>query len=1212
MKKVLRMLCVSIIAAISTVSFAQENVTHKLVNPDMEKGIFGWEVIFTEDLWKTTIKNQDTQPVYEGITNRAIEVWRWSNGPMTDNRVSQTVKDLPNGTYVFGAYIVACSDDEDLIAEKDLIEGVYLFANEDSIRIGTTRPEKGDTIWDHPAKLNIATTVTDGTLTVGMSVLSTNANFTLIDNATLFYFGEKDCTVALDEMAKIDIARTIAIADTCLVHHMNADTLAYLKEQIAVGKQVTSASQQYEADELIYWGIRKAVKSIKDYRRLNAALTHAKEIEAEEWTDYEGTVAALEDLRTLIATNEAIYNDGSAERPDVDVAVEALGEAAAKVQLDSCYVMLDAYYELLDNLEIGDEVGQYNEGAKERCLEYLYQVEEFLAEVDGGYLSAVEAKEICDDLYAQIKRIIDSPISYSEFPIIIERSTTTTIGDHYLLEGAVAKQNSSNETYATYHSKLYSFKEPLTKVRFTVKATGSDMTCGNYPYFHLAELELYDETGEKIELTADNIYSNACHNSLGGNDGKGIPGLVDGDYSTYFHSTYGTAVNEYHYLEVTFPEDREYHAFSFAMIGRQNAITLYNTRQYPAVVDVRYVSDMAADLTYVIGEAESINPIQGTTVGCFNTDISVYNATLAEIKEAAEKGFVSDSDIKNAIFTLTQAMENLKASFVLPEAGKSYRIISGEDGFMPYQQVQKALTIHEDSVYGKWLWWENSDPDSLQQEFTFEPMPEYGEDYYAIKNVKYDLYVGEYFDEEGTLYESTFVLREEPTPFLFKYLGIGQFGIIREGNGGEMLHLYDHHQGTADYEMQTQLGDPHAIKGVTSSVITFKGSANDASSYMIQDVQTLPYTAKSISETTFKTADIHTHKGYNVITLTADKECAFTDLTLYGRLGQKISNAEISVNGKVATVRVDTTAMANLSFEFTNSEQVSEVTLDATLVTYSANFAGLQNAYDKAVAVDPVEGTDVGQVTDLTAYYAALDAAEQYMEMGGTEEEVEQAIAALGAAVDALVYNEPKADKEYYIVSAIDFKRNYFTDMTIYQRASQLAWGYANVHKPNYRWKFVDCGMEISDKPAYYVQNVESGQYISQYVSNAGVLYLVDTPESTQPYNIYPLTGGRVCVNDARSATGAYSLHPLSHSNGGNAYGSVISYGSHDGASAMYVVEADAYYVQYYTDIEDVELTEQPVAPAVKGIYDLFGRRIDMPTATGIYIVDGVKRVIKK
>ena len=43
-----------------------------------------------------------------------------------------------------------------------------------------------------------------------------------------------------------------------------------------------------------------------------------------------------------------------------------------------------------------------------------------------------------------------------------------------------------------------------------------------------------------------------------------------------------------------------------------------------------------------------------------------------------------------------------------------------------------------------------------------------------------------------------------------------------------------------------------------------------------------------------------------------------------------------------------------------------------------------------------------------------------------------------------------------------------------------------------------------------------------------------------------------------------------------------------------------------FTGVENIE-----VAPAVKGIYDLFGRRIDAP-ATGIYIVDGKKTVIKK
>ena len=45
-----------------------------------------------------------------------------------------------------------------------------------------------------------------------------------------------------------------------------------------------------------------------------------------------------------------------------------------------------------------------------------------------------------------------------------------------------------------------------------------------------------------------------------------------------------------------------------------------------------------------------------------------------------------------------------------------------------------------------------------------------------------------------------------------------------------------------------------------------------------------------------------------------------------------------------------------------------------------------------------------------------------------------------------------------------------------------------------------------------------------------------------------------------------------------------------------------------FTGIEDVEA----VAPAVQGIFDLFGRRVDAPTVSGIYIIDGKKVVIKK
>ena len=64
----------------------------------------------------------------------------------------------------------------------------------------------------------------------------------------------------------------------------------------------------------------------------------------------------------------------------------------------------------------------------------------------------------------------------------------------------------------------------------------------------------------------------------------------------------------------------------------------------------------------------------------------------------------------------------------------------------------------------------------------------------------------------------------------------------------------------------------------------------------------------------------------------------------------------------------------------------------------------------------------------------------------------------------------------------------------------------------------------------------------------------------------------------------------------------------------MRVVEAEKYIndVLESLDIENIDVTDEYVAPAVKGTFDLFGRRIDTPAATGIYIVDGKKKLIKK
>ena len=72
--------------------------------------------------------------------------------------------------------------------------------------------------------------------------------------------------------------------------------------------------------------------------------------------------------------------------------------------------------------------------------------------------------------------------------------------------------------------------------RITVLATngGSNMYNYNgYPIVALGELEFYDGNGNKINYTASNVTTNSLEASEGS-----LAGLCDGDYSTFYHSTW--------------------------------------------------------------------------------------------------------------------------------------------------------------------------------------------------------------------------------------------------------------------------------------------------------------------------------------------------------------------------------------------------------------------------------------------------------------------------------------------------------------------------------------------------------------------------------------------------------------------------------------------------------------------------------------------------
>ena len=1189
MKKNLRLLCLSFVAASFMTSFAQENVTSKLINADMEKGVIGWNLKFDSHIWKKNKKSQVTHPGYHGMNNVVLENWKSdATTGLSNNTISQTVKDLPNGTYVFGAYIAATVQGSEE-SNRENVTGVTLFANEATVPVATDNPENKKK-YGHSAKFNVAVNVTDGTLNVGLQAEGTNANFLIWDNATLYYFGDMDATAALDEMAKIDLAATVAIADTCVAYKMNVDTAAYLNEQIAAGKALTSAANAYQVDEDVYWAIRLANKSIADYRGLNNSISAAKEVAAMEWSTY--VDAAVEALNALITEADGMYEAAAANRDEIAAAKVALNEASALVELDSCYTKLDLTNEWVDETEPGEELGDYTDEMINNVVDLLEEIGLVLKESEEG-LSAVTAKHRCDSLYAIIADIQANPLSFDEFPILLERGETAVDG-YKLVDGTTTNEAG----VVTYTSKTYRFQYPLTKVRFIVHETGSNGLNGDYPFFTMQSFEMFDEEGNEIELTEDDITSNACHNTLnpGSPDGAGIPGLIDDDPNTFFHSTWGATVNEPHYLEVTLPEG-EYSAFSFAMTGRGAD----HPHQFPAVFEITHVSEAASMLQTAVGTAKALNAYRGTAPGFYNTDLTAFYEAIVNAEALLGAIDASETEIMAAITKLEEEQGKLdELGIVMPEPGKKYRLISAAP-FFEKQGIHKAITVHSDSTVSNWLWWETASADSAQQEFSFEVIPnEEGRYYYAVKHEATGLYINTLYNNDGVDVSNASGLSAEKDTVELQAFGAGQFGIIHDG----MLHTGDHNGGVKS----SNAGAYGGIYGVSSSLVKWTAGANSGSAWFIREMRELPYAAKSLSDINFQTETIALYSGVNTLTLTADKDCAFADLKVYDLLGAEIPST-VNAAGATATVVLDTTVVEAFSFAFTNAEGVATVTVDGVISKLSI----LQESYDAAVAVAPVRGDEIGQFSDaaLVEYDAAIAAAEVILANGGTDEAIQQAANDLDSAVVHLEVNLPLPDKTYFILSGLPaFKETHGVDVAIYAKEEAPAWSYVGISDPAYLWKFEETE-RVEGIRSFYLKNVLTGMYMgcSEYLSEE--LVMVPEPDATRPFQIDFQDGKVVTIRDSK--WGNANLHLKNHGGGANAFGAIVYWESTVGtASAMKIVESEKYISDVMNNIEDIEIVDEFVAPAKKGIFDLFGRRIEAPAATGIYIVDGKKRVIKK
>ena len=147
---------------------------------------------------------------------------------------------------------------------------------------------------------------------------------------------------------------------------------------------------------------------------------------------------------------------------------------------------------------------------------------------------------------------------------------------HTLAQGLPGEQithevNGTEVTQYRVVTKL--FEHPGTSgVRYTVLETqNTNGVVGNQygggPFFAMGEMIVLDANGDTISYTAS---SNADHNSGGaGTDGAGLPGLNDGNFNNFFHSSWGgTEPGGFHYIEMAF--EKPVDAFQLIWYTRPN------------------------------------------------------------------------------------------------------------------------------------------------------------------------------------------------------------------------------------------------------------------------------------------------------------------------------------------------------------------------------------------------------------------------------------------------------------------------------------------------------------------------------------------------------------------------------------------------------------------------------------------------------------------
>ena len=1189
--------------------------------------------------------------------------------PVGKNSITQVVTGLENGTYVFGAFTIATiqshgtsENKTKYIPTKDDVEGVYMFANDVKQTIATNDPEAADSAsWGHSVKLNVAAQVIDGSLKFGFGAEEgTPASFICFDNCTLYYFGDMDPDAALAEAYKMDLQKACAAADTLKKYPMAVAVKAELEAAQEAAAGANGVDDCMAAEEVVRLANLQARLSISNYNKLANLIAHAKDVLSKEWSEF------IEDqVEELKAATEKAEEDLAAGLMDKDELNEYCAEfenTINKVEIDELYSLIDAldqfinYYEDIDENDpnifcgdshpgFGEEIGQYPYSEQENVEAVFVEAQELLSGIEDGSVRASEGVAMIDKIKTVVATCMANankePVLPFDAILVPDPDDPTkpllrTAQSGLANDAAITpyKQTSlrtpgEDPNVFRYESPVFGLPYVVDKLVITVTHTiyndrPRDEGYNDGPYFNLTEFYLFDEDGNEIELTAGDFSSNAQEPSEGS-----YAGLLDGDINTFFHSRWSSKNNEtgYHTLEITMPADLQ--KFSFAMEVIFNDTRISNM---PTEIVVSGMTHTHADLSSAISDAEgseAMSYVPGVDPGFNQGDFTAIYALKEEISKAKavlNNEDATDEELVEATIALEEAVVNADGgefTFILPEPGVAYKL-ANQAPFVKGQGKVKNMTVFQDSI----LWWADADPADEYQDFTFEKIEGPDEDdlYFNIKNVKTGKYIGVFTEQPGYEGDNEIVwgnnwhirLSDTPAPIRMRSLGYGQVHFWAPEDVDETawlgIHACNHNNGNASTSAGSQGGgkgfsdhpDGFSIHGVCGPIVQWGTDAYGASAWYIRQQEELPLAI--LTGEGFDKKPHHLYQPVDVMTLQADKACAFADLSLKDVLGNEL---EYTAEKADAFSTVITFAQHTESFflSFDNAEGVGTVTVTGGIAE-KTEMAKLQEAYDAAVGTEYTVGEDIGCVKDLTAYNAALAKAEEVLKGGGaSDDEAKAAREQLEAAIDGLEVVMPEEGKSYFIINAFPtFEENFGVPMAMFSNPDNgmPGWTYISINNPNYEWQFEFVDEEKKD---FRLFNVGTQDYISGSTggdhtmteSNGGKYALI--ARGNQKFNILNTDEG--ASNDG-SASGTWMIHAKNHNGGSNPFGSICMWGNDNPTkSEWYIRESGT----VKTSIDEISVEPERLN-AVSGTYDLTGRRVANPEK-GLYIMNGKKVLVK-